>query len=394
MCGERNKKYKIAYVLTPIDFGGLEKVSLNFLKHVDRDRFEIEPIMFLRPWENGNIFGDEIRRLNFDSFTIPVSNSVKGELFRVPRCLLNLKDIIRKRHYDLVHTHGYLADLLGLPAARASGVPTVSTCHGFISGGLKLSLYNRLDLLALGHFDRVIAVSNSISNDWLVKCVRPERIRVIENATSCPEVRVNTEKYSSSDRENRRNEAGVKSGEVLIGFTGRLSREKGVADLIRAVKILIESGAPVKLLLLGDGGQRLELEELSAGIGVSDKVFFAGFKDDVENWLKAMDIFVLPSLNEGTPMALLEAMAFGLPCIATSVGGIPQVIDSGVDGILVAPGSPNEISYAIYSLCIDIEKRKTISNNAKQKIMLKYNITNWTSKIEREYLNILESENN
>ncbi len=383
-------KYKIAYVLTPITFGGLEKVNLNFLNHVDREKFDIEPIMFLRPWETGNFFEEEIKQLKFQSFSIPVSNSAKGELLRIPRCLLKLKQIIGERHYDLVHTHGYLADLLGLPAARTAGVPVMSTCHGFIRGGLKLSLYNRLDLLALGHFDRVIAVSNSISNDWLVKCVRPERIKIIENATSCLEVRVNTEKCNSGDRENRRLAAGVKSGEILLGFSGRLSREKGVADLIRAVKMLTEFGAPIKLLLLGDGEQRVELEVLASESGVTDKLFFAGFQDDVEDWLNAMDIFVLPSLSEGTPMALLEAMASGLPCIASAVGGIPQVIDSGIDGILVAPGNPKEICDAIYSLCADTEKQEILSHNAKQKITHKFNIKNWTTKIESEYLDVLQ----
>ncbi|MHB8121127.1 MAG: glycosyltransferase family 4 protein [Desulfuromonadaceae bacterium] len=386
MCSERSNKYKIAYVLTPIDFGGLEKVSLNFLTHVDRDRFDIEPIMFLRPWENGNFFEDEIRRLKFESFTIPVSNSVKGELFRVPRCLLNLKNIVRKRQYDLVHTHGYLADLLGLPAARASGVPAVSTCHGFIPGGLKLSLYNRLDLLALGRFDRVIAVSDSIRRDWLKNCVPAERIKVIENATSCRLPQAGPNKNSTDARESKRKMAGAGPGEILLGYSGRLSREKGIADLISAMKMLIESGLSLKLVLLGDGAQRAELEELAAGSGVKEHVCFAGFQTDVESWLTAMDIFVFPSHSEGTPMALLEAMAAGVPCIATAVGGIPAVIHSGISGILISPGKPVEIRDAVRLLASDRDKGSGMAKCAQLKIEQKYNVHNWARSIEEEYV--------
>ncbi|MHB8056978.1 MAG: glycosyltransferase family 4 protein [Desulfuromonadaceae bacterium] len=381
-----NKKYKIAYVLTPISFGGSEKVSLNFLKHVDREKFDIEPIMFLRPWEKDNFFEEEIRELKFKSFSIPVSNSIKGELLRVPRCLLKLKEIVGKRHYDLVHTHGYLADLLGLPVARNSGLPAVSTCHGFIRGGLKLSLYNRLDLMALGYFDRVIAVSDSIRNDWLTDKVRPERIKVIENSTSCQLSGTEVAKDSAGVRESKRKTAGVEPGEILLGYSGRLSREKGVADLISAVKLLIESGMPVKLLLLGDGAQRVELEELVARNRMTEKVYFAGFQNDVESWLAAMDIFVLPSHSEGTPMALLEAMASGVPCIATAVGGIPAVIDSGINGILVSPEKPAEIRDAVLLLVSDGVRCSNMAKSAQLKMEQKYNVHTWARNIEEEYV--------
>jgi glycosyltransferase involved in cell wall biosynthesis len=383
---KNTKNYKIAYVLTPITFGGLEKVSLNFLTHVDREKYEIEPIMFLRPWETGNFFAEEIRRLKFNSFSIPVSNSVKGDLLRVPRCLLKLKKIIETGQYDLIHTNGYLADLLGLPVARISGVPLLSTCHGFIQGGIKLSLYNRLDLKALRYFDRVIAVSDSIRNDWLTKNVRPERIKVIENSTSCPALRLNPGDDRPGIREHYRKAAGVSPGEIALGFTGRLSREKGVADLISAVKMLTESGLSIKLIVLGDGTQRVELEELAAVSGVMNKVYFAGFQTDIGNWLTAMDIFILPSHSEGTPMALLEAMASGMPCIATAVGGIPSVIDSGINGILVSPGKPEEIRDSVWILVSDRGKSSCLGQNAREKIEQKYNVQTWAKSIENEYM--------
>jgi len=376
-------KYKIAYVLTPVTFGGSEKVSLNFLKHVNRDKFDIEPIIFVRPWEE-NFFQEEIRQLKLKTFSIPVSKSVKGELFRVPRCLMKLKEIVGAHEYDLVHTHGYLADMLGLVAARTSGIPVVSTCHGFIRGGLKLSLYNRLDLAALGYFDKVIAVSDSISNGWLQNKVKPQKISVIEN---CVSTGANPALVAAAGK--KRELMRVAPDEILLGFFGRLSSEKGLIHLLEALKLLVSLKVPVKLALLGEGAQRAELEEIVQRDKLSDRVIFAGFQPGIEEWLVAADIFVLPSLTEGTPMALLEAMSLGLPCIASAVGGIPQVIDSGIDGILVPPGNPEELGEALFSLCLDAEKRALLSNNAKEKIRQKFNIKKWTSKIENEYLKIL-----
>lgn len=385
------KKHKVAYVLTPITFGGSEKVSLNFLQNVDRDKFDIEPIMFLRPWENDNFFEEKIKRLKFESHSIPVSNSAEGELFRVLRSLLELKKIVGKRQYDLMHTHGYMADILGLAAARTSGIPIVSTCHGFIRGGRKLALYNQLDLIALGFFDKVIAVSDSIRNDWLLNKVRHDRIRVIENSTTFPASLIDTAKNNLDIRDSKRKTAGVEPGEILLGYSGRLSPEKGVVDLISALKLLVESGMSIKLVLLGDGPQRAELEDLVAINMMADRVCFAGFQADVECWLAAFDIFVLPSHSEGTPLALLEAMSLGVPCIATAVGGVPKIVDSGIDGILVPSGSPNEICNAVYSLCAVKEKREIMAGNARQKIALKYNINNWTAKIENEYLEVIQA---
>ncbi|MDD2583146.1 MAG: glycosyltransferase family 4 protein, partial [Desulfuromonadaceae bacterium] len=186
--------------------------------------------------------------------------------------------------------------------------------------------------------------------------------------------------------DSKRKMAGAGPGEILLGYSGRLSREKGIADLICAMKMLIESGLPLKLVLLGDGAQRSELEELAAANGVKEHVCFAGFQADVESWLAAMHIFVFPSHSEGTPMALLEAMASGVPCIATAVGGIPAVIHSGINGILISPGEPDEIRDAVRLLVADRDKGFCMAKNAQIKIEQKYNVHNWARSIEAEYV--------
>lgn len=383
----RNQKHRIAYVMTPITFGGGERVNLNFLKNVDRERYDIEPIMFLRPWEPENYFKNEVDKMGFHCFTIPVAKSNRRDYFRIGRCFIKLLDLVKSRSYDLLHTHGYQADLLGALVSKICKIPIISTCHGFIYDGKNLFIYNSLDCLVLRYFDRIITVSAPLRNELITKRISQDKIKVIENT---PEVN-NGHQNITRIRNQLRKEIGVESNAVLLGFIGRLSAEKGIVHLLKAVSILRESFQTIRLVIIGAGPQGNELKAIVDRYGLSSIVLFVGFQNNISEWLAAIDIFILPSLTEGTPMVLLEAMAQGVPCIASAVGGIPLVIHSEVDGILVAPGNPGEIVEAIRNLLKDETKRNLISSNAKQKIKRNYRIREWTEKIEMEYESLLGS---
>ena len=120
----------------------------------------------------------------------------------------------------------------------------------------------------------------------------------------------------------------------------------------------------------------------------SFSIIFTGFQKDTENWMPVLDVFVLPSLTEGTPMALLEAMACGIPVIASAVGGVPKLIESGKNGILIQPAKPQEIKNALIMLYKNNSLLKSLSNEAQKTIISKYDINDWVGKIENEYLKI------
>ena len=380
------RKPRIAYVMTPITFGGAEQVSLNFFKNVNRDQFVIDPIFFLRPWEEETVVESELRHQGLSFSSIPVSLSRGFDAFRIIRCLRILKKILQTHSYDLIHTHGYLADILGFLVSKCLKVPIISTCHGFIYEDAKLSLYNFFDCTILSRFTKIITVSKSIREELILKGVENKKITVIEN---CPQSR-RLDLNRSASRKTIRSDNFIGPHEFVVGYVGRLSSEKGISYLMEAITLLKGNSVSVRLLIIGEGAQLDALKSLATSLEITDDVVFAGFQNNIDEWLTAIDTLVLPSLTEGSPMVLLEAMSQGVPCIASSVGGIPQVIDSGVDGILVAPGNPDEISAAIHSLFVDTAKREILSDNAKQKISLKYNITDWTAKIESEYLDILQ----
>jgi len=282
--------------------------------------------------------------------------------------------------FDLIHTHGYRSDLIGIVAAKRFGIPIVSTCHGFISIDRNLSVYNRLDVFALRYFDRVIAVSEQMKGDLMAKGVVGERIQVIPNAMD-----VGHKVAGEAARGVTRARMGIRDDEFVFGFVGRLSEEKGLRHLLEALRRWVPGDSQWRLILVGEGPQREALEQTVRDFGLTAKVKFAGFQRDTGAWYPAMDAFVLPSLTEGTPMVVLEAMAHGVPVIATSVGGVPALVANGRTGLLVPPARPLELLEAMQSLLGDGELRRRLRDCAADRVRTHYGVGSWTRKVSQVY---------
>ena len=287
--------------------------------------------------------------------------------------------------YKIVHTHGYFADICGLPAARLLGISTVSTCHGYISSDSKIIIYNKIDKYALRLSHLVIAVSGSIKTHTCSQRLKKLKIAVLPNA-------VNSNYFKNQiveRRRKKRSSQNISDDEFLVGSIGRLSIEKGVLYLIEAIEDLRNAKVKVKLLIVGDGPERKTLERLVKDKKLEALIIFAGFQFDIEQWIPAFDVFVLPSLTEGTPMALLEVMASGVPVIASAVGGVPKVISDRVNGLLVNPGETDEIRDRIILLKENSVLRHKLAMKGVDTIKSEYNIANWCKSIECFYQKII-----
>jgi glycosyltransferase involved in cell wall biosynthesis len=177
----------------------------------------------------------------------------------------------------------------------------------------------------------------------------------------------------------------IRNDEIALGFVGRLSEEKGPEFAICALKRLIELGKKVKIVLIGDGPQKSMLEKITIGQNLNKHVIFAGFQSNVFDIFPGFDIFVLPSLTEGTPMALLEAMSYGIPTVASAVGGVPNIIKNRKSGVLVNPGKVDELVEAIDSLITNPEYCDEISVAGKEIVRQKYGLRRWIRSIESIY---------
>ena len=372
---------RVAYVLTPITFGGAEKVSLNFLSTVDRKQIDLHLIALVRPWEKPPLLLEEVNRLGIAYTTLPVAIRPGNDPVRVLRVIWALYRIFRQQRFDLLHTHGYFADICTLPIAKLLRLPALSTCHGFIVTDRKLQLYNRIDLWALKLCSRVIAVSDELRNGLEKHGIDEDKIRVITNAVPVPPLATQNDK----DRRCFRQQHGISPDEFVFVYVGRLSEEKGLLYLLEAFAELIRPAMRARLVLIGDGPQRKMLEQQVAELDLERQVSLTGFQKQISPWFAIADCFILSSLMEGTPMALLEAMAAGVPIVATRVGGVPNVITNGVNGLLVPCADTEALRNGMSRIIAHPELREKYSCEARKTVESSYSVQPWCQKILQIY---------
>lgn len=379
-------KTRVALLATVVGYGGAEKVVLTLIDKIDPERFELVPIIFTRPDQQDNIFFERLEKTRTryhkvyaDKHRIKYMNPVAN--------VLDAYRLVKKSKCDLIHTHGYRADVIGKIAAWLTSTPILSTCHGFISIDSNLSLYNRVDRFLLRRFNMVMAVSNGIKDELVRSGVKGSMVEVVPNAVDSGPVNAG----GGGETRAARRDFGIGEDEFVIGFVGRLSEEKGVAYLVEAASGIKEAGVPLKLMIIGEGPERRTLESLVEKLGLSEEVLFAGFRSDVDECLKLMDLFILPSLTEGTPVSVLEAMASGVPVMATSVGGLPCLVDSGRNGILVEPGNSDALRDAALKLFNDRSAGKGLAEEARKTVESNYGTRQWIERVEAAYMKVSRS---
>jgi glycosyltransferase involved in cell wall biosynthesis len=244
--------------------------------------------------------------------------------------------LCRRVHPDVFHTHGYRADVVDAGVARRLGIPTVTTVHGFTGGGWKGRLYENLQRRAYRKFAAVVAVAEPMCDDLAHGGVRRERIHLIQNAWDGT--------ATFLDRQEARQALGVPVEGVRIGWVGRISQEKGPDIMIEAVARL--SDARIALSMVGDGDARVAGMARAATLGIADRITWHGTVHEAARLFPAFDVFVLSSRTEGTPIALFEAMAAGIPVVTSAVGGVPDVVSSR-EALLVNPEDPAALAAAI-----------------------------------------------
>ncbi len=284
------------------------------------------------------------------------------------------------RHWDaqVVHTHGYRADLLGGSAAARAGRVRVATVHGFTGGDWKNRLYERLQLRAFRRFDAILAVSRPIRDRLRSVGIADERIAVVPNAWSSARPLLS--------RDAARSILGIAPDDRVIGWVGRLSPEKGADVLLDALK-LVENPA-IGVSFLGEGSQRALLEARASALGVSGRVRWHGVVPDAGLFGAAFDCFVLSSRTEGTPIALLEAMAGAVPVVTTAVGGVPDIV-SDQEALLVSSESPEALARAIGEVFAAPEAAALRAGRARERLTRQFAPAPWINRHREVYRDIL-----
>lgn len=309
---------------------------------------------------NDGALARELRALDID---VTVIDEHRASAMRI---LAFLVGFLRERGVHIVHTHRYKDNLLGTVAAKLADVPhVIRTVHGLAEpmrgwDRVKYQVLDRLDRLALSYCsDAIIAVSRHTAETLKASGYKRSAVHHIHNGVTLQKVR------PSQSREHVRRALGIGPDTLLIGTAGRLSPVKAQDDLIRAAGLLVPDLPGVRVLIAGDGPLRGELGALSAQLGIDRHVLFCGARDDIYDVIAALDIFVLPSLSEGVPMALLEAMALGTPVVATAVGGVPEVVINRASGLLVPPRDERALADACLELARNRRWARTLAARAR-----------------------------
>ncbi len=246
------------------------------------------------------------------------------------------------------HAHDYKTNYLGLRLRRRHPMTLVTTVHGWgVEGGWRTAFYYWLDRLFVRRYQEVLCVSADLHARCLDFGVAPDRCWLVPNAIDTEEFRRSAGAVPAAER------AGVPPGRFVVGAVGRLSPEKALDDLVRAVGRLVGEGIDLELWIVGEGPERPALEGLVAELGLGERVRLLGFRGDTLDLYRAMDAFALSSRREGLPNVLLEAMSLELPVIGTRIAGIPQLIEHDRNGLLVEPGAVAELAAALRRVIAD-----------------------------------------
>jgi glycosyltransferase involved in cell wall biosynthesis len=294
------------------------------------------------------------------------------------RAAHEVTDHLRRLGADVLCCNGYKPDVIGWRAARLAGVPVVAVSHGWTAATWKVRFNETVDRLVLRWMDRVVCVSAAQAVRVRRAGVNPERIVVIRNA-------IHTESFERADLSYRARMQTwfSRPRSRLIAAAGRLSPEKGFEQLIAAAAVMAKQNREVGFVLFGEGPLRPALARQIEAAGLSDTFVLAGFHTDLERFLPCCDVVVLSSWTEGLPVIVLEALAAGVPVVATAAGGTPEIIDNGVNGYLVPPGNPESLAWRIAQLLGDDLLRQRMGQAGRKRVAEQFTFAAQSDAYER-----------
>jgi len=317
--------------------GGPEKTILLGAAQADPSRTHVT-VCYIRDVRD-DVFGIDARAAQMGVDYVEVRERHSFD----PRVWTALRRLVRERHIDIVHAHDYKTDLLAWLLHRWDGVRVLATAHGWTGHSAReRRLYYPGDKWLLARLPRVVAVSSEIRDELVRSGGVANRISVVLNGIDHRAFRRDRQLEATA-----RSTWGVGEGETVLGAVGRLEPQKRF-DLLIDVFARLHAGRPgLRLLIAGDGSKRAELERQVSRLGLGDVCRLTGHVHDVGTFHHALDLFVQSSDYEGTPNAVLEAMAFATPLVATSAGGTSELVTDGVHGIVVPPGDSAGLAAAI-----------------------------------------------
>jgi glycosyltransferase involved in cell wall biosynthesis len=358
----RKDKLRVVYVYKDFDtYNGLIETFLIMSKKRAKLPFDFEVCVFR------NKTDDHAKIFKANGGILVNLKSLWGSN---PMIIFELYKLFRDSRPDIVQTFILKPNLFGIMAAVLAKVPVIIATDLTLKDQaptrlrrLRDRLLYKIYIAVANKADHVICISEAIQKE-----LKGLGIKVGVSVIP-PPIDVDAMESRLTKLENG---LGKPQGELIIGIVARLSEEKRHVDLFEAFAFLSKRFTNIKLLIVGDGPLRSRLEALARRLGIGDRAKFVGFQKDVHRYLSIMDIFVLPSRTEGAGIAIVEAMLWGLPVVASRVGGIPEIVGEQVAGLLFDPGDVGQLISALTQLIENPEKRKIFGENGRKKAYLSF----------------------
>jgi len=365
MSVDTRRPLRIALMIESDGPGGAELMMLDLATELRARGHSVLPVNLAggTGW-----LGERFRDAGFEPTTFDLHRAIDFPAVR------QLTEILRDFRADIVHSHEFTMAIYGAAGARRAGARHVITMHGGLYYSLK---WRRRAALrwAARRSDALVGVSAATASALRKQLgVSDARVHVIPNGIP----------LRTGARDRVRRELSIAPGELLIVSVGNLYPVKGHAVLIDALATLRDR-AGWRLAIAGRGEEEPRLRAQAAAAGIGERVHLLGFRDDVADIFAAGDLFAMPSLSEGLPLALVEAMSFGLPVVVSRVGGVPEVVTNDVEGLLVPPSDPGALALAIRSLLDDPARRSRQGGAARTRALRDYAIGTMVDRYERLY---------
>ncbi len=350
-------------------FRGSEQVLLDLLRNLDRSRFE--PIV----WCNGREMAEAAISAGIVTYQSGFEyyfdyHSPRVNIFRYRSLVKKGIELVRRHNVRIMHANSAAPNQWLVPVARMTRRPLLAHLH--------IDYRRRSRFACLLHqASMVVGVSGQVITDFLQDGMAPARTQVIYNG-------IDFARLQTSSGRNPRQDLGISREAVVIAANGSLIQRKGQDVLIRAINRLV-AGRDLHLLISSEGPERHNYEALTTELGLTDRVHFLGYCDDMPALYRATDIVALASRADAFGLVLAEAAYFGLPAVATQVGGIPEVVDHGVTGLLVPPDDPEAMAVALAKLIDDPLQRRTLGAQARERALRLFSAEQMVANFESTY---------
>ena len=364
---------RVLHIIWSLDLGGAEQVVVDLVRNLDRKIYT--PVVCCL--NDKGRYAPLVEKEGIK--VIAMNKAPKFDLFLI----LQLVRLIRREEIDLIHTHLFTSNLWGRIAAWIAGVPAVSTEHGM--DVWRPALYLKLDSILTPVSRRMIFVSEGVRKFYSEK--NPSlngRGRVVYNG-----INIGLFADHATTPKKAKHALGLPADAKVVGIVGRLVPEKAHEDFIDAIRILSQEDPSIIGLVIGEGECEKALHKKVYDLGIEKNIHFAGYRNNLQDLYPAMDVFVMSSLREGLPLTMLEAMAAGVPVVATEVGGIPECIRDKQSGLLIPPRNPRALAEAIRKILNDDGLRQTLIAGAKADVTARFSIERMVKDHEAVYQDVM-----